>query len=253
MSVWHASGGTGGDLVLLHGWGMNAAVWEPLLPALELRWRVTRIELPGHGESAASASGLEAWVDALLAAAPAKAIWLGWSLGGLLALAAAARAPERINQLCLLAATPCFVQNADWSSAMPAQTFSQFAEQLSADVQGTVKRFLGLQVRGSEEARPLLRQLGDAMAQRPAASTAALADGLALLQNTDLRAELAGLTVPVSALLGERDTLVPSTLADALTELNPAVQVSVQAGAAHAPFLSHPEGFLAWLEQACGV
>lgn len=248
MSVWQATGGVGPDLVLVHGWGMNAAVWEPLLPALEARWRVTRIELPGHGESEPISGGLDAWVDACLDAAPDQASWLGWSLGGLISLAAAQRAPERFHQLCLMAATPSFVQRDGWSCAMPAATFTQFAENLSKDVDTTLRRFLALQVRGSDDARALLRQLGEALNERPAASDEALQDGLALLLNSDLRIAVQGLPVPVSWLLGERDTLVPVALAEALVPQ----PVEIVTGAAHAPFLSHPYAFIEWLEQACG-
>ena len=51
MSLWHETSGSGPDLVLVHGWGMNAGVWSLLLPALQERFRVTVLELPGHGAS----------------------------------------------------------------------------------------------------------------------------------------------------------------------------------------------------------
>lgn len=248
MSLWHATGGVGPDLVLLHGWGMNSAVWAPLLPALEARWRVTRIELPGHGESSPLGGGLEAWADACLAVAPEQASWLGWSLGGLVSMAAAKRAPERLHQLCLMSATPSFVQREGWRCAVPAKTFDQFAGNLAKDPSATLRRFLALQVRGSTEARPLLRQLSEALEQRPDADPVSLRDGLRLLLEGDLREALHSLAVPVACLLGERDTLVPASVAE---ELAP-VPVEVVSGASHAPFLSHPYDFIAWLERACG-
>ena len=55
MSLYNFRVGTGPDLVLVHGWGMNAAVWEPLLPAMSAHFRVTVLELPGHGGSTAAA------------------------------------------------------------------------------------------------------------------------------------------------------------------------------------------------------
>ncbi|MCG8429121.1 MAG: alpha/beta fold hydrolase, partial [Chromatiales bacterium] len=60
------------ELVLLHGWGMNAAVWNPLLDALSDDYRMTVVELPGHGGSAYrfDQAELEAWVELVLEQAP---------------------------------------------------------------------------------------------------------------------------------------------------------------------------------------
>ncbi len=252
MNLWSDSGGTGPELVLLHGWGMNAAVWSPLLDALRARYRVTRLELPGHGVSAPLEPDLAAWARACLAAAPPGAAWLGWSLGGLVAQQAALLDPARIGRLCLVASTPCFVQRPDWDCAMPGAVFHQFAEALGDDIDATLRRFLGLQVKGTADARHLLRLLDRALAARPAADPAGLEAGLRLLLEGDLRAVLGGLATPTHWLLGARDTLVPPALARALPGLMEAADVTLLDGAGHAPFLSHGADFLAWLELRCG-
>ena len=252
MNLWHETAGVGPDKVLLHGWGMNAAVWQPLLPGLQERYRVTRIELPGHGASPMLCGGLDAWVKACLAVAPARAAWVGWSLGGLLAQAVGIGAPERVERLCLVTATPSFVQRAGWPHAMQQAVFEQFAQSLAGDVAGTLKRFLGLQVRGAEDARTLLRVLNAALAQRPDATPDGLETGLRLLLESDLRESLARLSAPSHWLFGGRDTLVPAAVADDLLELLPAVRTRVIGGAGHAPFLSHPQQCLQWLEESCG-
>ncbi|HNE00663.1 MAG TPA: pimeloyl-[acyl-carrier protein] methyl ester esterase, partial [Plasticicumulans sp.] len=43
------SWGSGPDLVLLHGWGMHGGVWDDTVEAFIDDWRVTVIDLPGHG------------------------------------------------------------------------------------------------------------------------------------------------------------------------------------------------------------
>ena len=206
--LYHESRGRGPDLVLLHGWGMNAAVWRGLPADLAIGHRLTAIELPGHGASPwdPATRGLDDWAQACLAAAPARACWIGWSLGGLVALAAAGLAPERLSGLILLTATPRFAQAADWPAAMAPATLAGFHDDLLADPAGTLQRFLALQVKGSEAARETLRQLRLELAERPAPEPRALAQGLDLLRETDLRPTLPVLNHDNSRLLPESFT-----------------------------------------------
>lgn len=234
--------GSGPELFLLHGWGMNGAVWERLETELSDGYRVTVAELPGHGRSPYGLDGsLGGWSGACLGAAPERAVWIGWSLGGILALEAALRAPSRVRALVLVSATPRFVQGADWPHAMPAETLALFQESLERDPAATLERFLVLQVRGGKQARPLLRLLRGALADRPSADPGALADGLRLLHETDMRPRLGELAMPSLWLFGERDELVPWRWSEALPRLLPAARSELIQGAAHLPFLSHPQ------------
>ncbi len=238
--------GTGPDLVLLHGWGMNAGVWQPVLDSLAARHRVTALELPGHGASPfdPSRTSLRDWAGACLAVAPREAVWVGWSLGAQVALQAALDEPARVRGLVAIAGTPRFVQDADWPHAMADATFRQFAAALATDHAGTLDRFLGLQVRGAPDARETLRALRAAIRSRPPPQLGALRAGLELLLGADLRAELPALRPPSLWLFGERDTLVPVEAAHALEALLPAAEILILHGAAHAPFLSSPARFV---------
>jgi pimeloyl-[acyl-carrier protein] methyl ester esterase len=229
-------------LVLLHGWGMNAAVWEGLPAAVTADRRPAPIELPGHGTVPLTGAepDLEGWAAACLQAAPERAVWLGWSLGGLVALQVALQAPERVCGLVLVTATPRFVRAPDWPWAMPPETLAQFHDGLLAEPAATLERFLALQVRGSEAARETLRALRREIALRPPPESAALANGLSILQESDLRARLPELRCPTLWLFGQRDTLVPAGVAEGIGALLPQARVRVIPGAGHAPFLSHP-------------
>jgi len=243
--------GEGHDLVLLHGWGMNAGVWAPLREQLSAHWRVTAIELPGHGDSPfdAQRTRLPDWAGACLDAAPERALWLGWSLGGLLAQQAALLAPARLRGLLVVASTPCFVTRDGWPCAMDDEVFDGFASQLSRDGSRTLARFLALQVRGAKDAGPTLRTLRKALNGRPAPLAKALDAGLRLLLDGDLRARLPELAVPNRWLFGQRDALVPVAAADCIAGLLPCAGRQVLAGAGHAPFLSHPESCLQALQE----
>jgi pimeloyl-[acyl-carrier protein] methyl ester esterase len=234
------------ELVLVHGWGMSSAVWDALPADLALELTHHRIELPGHGHSPfgppcdGGPAALIAWADACLDAAPPRSVWLGWSLGGLVALAAALRAPKRVRGLILMTATPRFVRAADWRPAMDEEILAQFHDGLLADPAGTLARFLALQVRGSDHARETLRLLRQDLAERPEPNPAALALGLDLLRDEDLRGPLPDLRPPSLWLFGSHDALVPAEVAERIDLLLPQARTHVIPGAAHAPFLSHP-------------
>jgi len=242
--------GQGPELVLLHGWGMNAAVWQPVADILAERYRVTLIELPGHGGSEydSTLSRLDHWTSACLQAAPQQATWIGWSLGGQLAQRAALLAPQRIDRLVLVASSPRFVVDQGWPHAMSLLTLKQFARALLRDHHQTLERFLSLQVQGDEAARETLRLLRKEIAQRREANPTALEHGLDLLRDVDLRDQLRQIRCPVLWLLGERDTLVPADLGDDLEALMPQAEVLILQGCAHAPFLSHPRQCLRALD-----
>src|SRR5690606_6905547 len=74
-------------LALIHGWGQLGCIWRELLARLAPRFPdlpLCNLGLPGHGQAAVADFELDALVDAYAAAAPARCMVLGWSLGGML-------------------------------------------------------------------------------------------------------------------------------------------------------------------------
>lgn len=242
---YHATVGAGADMVLLHGWGMHAGVWEDVVEELADHHRVTVIDLPGHGFSRACGFGpdLGALTARVAAVAPQRAVWVGWSLGGLVAQRLALDHPQRVAGLALVASSPCFVARPDWPHAMERAVLHQFAEGLGRDYRATLNRFLALEVHGSQGASTQLRQLKAMIFQHGEPDPRALADGLEILETTDLRPELSKLSCPLLLLLGRRDNLVPASLGAAIQARVSGARLRIFEEAGHAPFFSHLRDF----------
>jgi len=241
--------GQGPDLVLIHGWALHRGVFAPLVARLSGRFRLHLVDLPGHGHSRDEETplALPHVVHAIAAATP-PAVWLGWSLGGLFALHAAASLPQ-VQALAMVAATPRFVRGEDWPDAVDAEVFAQFGRDLAEDYRGTLDRFLALDTIGSEHARSELRTLKQALVERGEPAPRALQEGLTLLRRTDLRRALATLDKPSLWLAGQRDRLVPAAGMHAAAALAPLAQALTIPGGGHAPFLGHADEVAAQLER----
>lgn len=250
MNLYVETHGNGAPLLLIHGWGMHGGLWGELIPRLTENFQVISVDLPGHGLSRDCALGakssqlnsdIDAFVDALAARFPEPLNVCGWSLGGQIALRWAARFPAQIQKLVLLASTPCFTQQSDWMHGLPAPTVAGFAEALQQDYALTLRRFLALQVRGSEDEKALLLRLRQALFSRGEPNADILQRGLGILRDCDLRADLPKMLTPTLVIAGERDTLTPPPASTFLAQQLPNARLALIPGAAHAPFLSHPD------------
>lgn len=250
IKQWHWEvHGQGQDLVLLHGWGMNAGVWESVLPYLTPYFTVHLVDLAGYGYSAEyDVVSLENLVQELLAQAPSKAAWLGWSLGGMIASEIARHFPERVSHLITLASSPCFVEQPQWAGVAP-KVLAAFQQQLATDFQATISQFLALQTLGSPSARQDSKQLKQAVLSRPTPALKALTLGLEILEKIDLRPQLNQIQCPFLHLYGRLDALVPVSIAQQVQTLAPHSTYVIFQHSAHAPFISEPEIFTAQLRQ----
>ncbi|MCL1091459.1 pimeloyl-ACP methyl ester esterase BioH [Shewanella profunda] len=235
--------GQGPDLVLLHGWGVNSAVFTPLHESLS-QYRVHYVDLPGFGLSQPVEGDLTAWVDILVQSLPANAIWAGWSLGGLVATQAALNYPSYVKGLITIASSPCFMAREDeaWPG-IPPQVLSQFSEQLGQNLPRTIERFLAIQAMGSETAKEDIKQLRDLVLSRPLPDTKALTQGLSMLKDLDLRTQIRELQQPWLRVWGRLDGLVPKRVQPKMP-IGDQVEDVMLAKASHAPFFSHRDDFL---------
>jgi pimeloyl-[acyl-carrier protein] methyl ester esterase len=246
--------GDGPPLVLIHGWAMHGGVFHTLADRLRDRRTLYLVDLPGHGLSRDDATPLafDAVCDAIRAQVPV-APWLGWSLGGMFALHAAVREPERVPALIALCSSPCFVRGADWRFGVSAEIFRDFARGLSDDYRATLDRFVALEAFGSDHAKEEIRELRGELFARGEPAARVLVDGLHILETVDQRPLLPQLRVPSLWIAGRRDRLVdPRAMRDAATAIEqaghaPATFAQIE-HAGHAPFLTHADEVVAHLD-----
>ena len=275
MSLYIEKHGSGAPLLLIHGWGMHGGMWGDVVGKLAEEFCVHVVDLPGHGKSkkmiepfelslskpecadglrfdGLTTNGLNAHLEQIVSELNAQFLepltLCGWSLGGQIALRWVAREPHKIQRLVLVSSTPCFVKRDDWSCAMAAETLAGFADALTENYAQTLRRFLALQVRGSENERELLASLRRMLFSRGEPDLNALQAGLEILRECDLRLGLPTITQSTLVIAGERDTLTPPQASQYMVAQLGNAKLAMIKGAAHAPFLSHKEAFVMQLK-----
>ncbi|OBT10135.1 pimeloyl-[acyl-carrier protein] methyl ester esterase [Vibrio sp. UCD-FRSSP16_10] len=241
--------GKGENLILIHGWGMNGAVWQQVVEELSQYFCVHVVDLPGYGHShQVQSHSLAEIATAVLEDAPEKAIWLGWSLGGLVATHVALHHPERVLKLITLASSPRFSAEGRLWRGIDPKVLNDFTHQLTNDFQGTIERFMALQAMGSPSARQDVKQLKSVVLSRPMPNPKALHLGLELLATIDYRQQLNEITVPIHRLYGRLDGLVPVKVAAVLDKQLQA-QSHIFKASSHAPFMSEKQAFCELIQQ----
>lgn len=238
-------------LALLHGWGMNPRVFDRVVAQLTEHLTLLPLALPGHdGTEILTTNTLATWATHL-SKLPEQTMLLGWSLGGQVAMRIALDQPALIKRLILVSSTPKFVLDDSWQAGIPPADIMSFGGDMQRDTRATLLRFLTLQTRGANAPKALLESLHETFFAAPLPVARALSAGLEILLHTDLRAAVATLTQPTLVIHGSLDKLTPPNAGAWLAEAIPHAKYRLINGAAHAPFLSHPqqvaEAILEWM------
>jgi pyruvate dehydrogenase E2 component (dihydrolipoamide acetyltransferase) len=248
--IRYAGAGQDGDVVLLvHGYGGDRNSWLFLQAPLSARYRVYALDLPGHGSSAKDVGdgsvGLlaDAVLGVLDAIGAERAHLVGHSLGGSVAVAAAARDPGRIGSLTLIAPSGFgreinAVYLRGFADAQTRRELKPVVGQLFADENLVTRQVVDdllayKRLDGVDEAlHTLLGTMltGDgAQAQDSAAAVAAI-----------------GGAVPVTVVWGTADRIIPAAQAESV----PAVACHLLDGAGHMPHMERPAEVQAAIEEA---
>jgi pimeloyl-[acyl-carrier protein] methyl ester esterase len=242
--------GHGPDLTLLHGWGLNGAVWNSIRDALAKHYTLHLIDLPGHGYSQhVPISTLTTTAEHVARAMPARGHLLGWSMGGQLAIELARIVLDQIDKLVLVATTPQFIANPDWPYGKKAAALDQFATNLKTNYHATIREFLALQILNHPHQRATTTELQTAVSARGAPDLAHLTAGLELLRGNNLRDQIKNIRQQTLVIQGDRDALTSERAGHWLAAQLSRGEYEMIPFATHAPFLSHRDIFVARLIQ----
>jgi len=241
--------GQGESVLMLHGWAMHAGMWRDFAEEIAKTNRVLCVDLPGHGRSPSDDVGkIDVWAEKILAAMPKEACHLiGWSLGGNIALYLAEKYPGRVKSIILIASNPHFLQEESWQG-ISKSVLEGFANNLQTNVNATLIRFLSLQVKGLPDGKAALKKIKVLMLECKEPEFRDLMLGLELLQSTDSREALQKIACPVLLVLGDKDTLVPVSVAEGCQLLRPKLEVQCIESAGHMPFITHKQQVLALVQ-----
>ena len=244
-AAWLESG-SGPPLVLLHGAGGAADLWQPQLDGLADVARIVALDLPGHGplggRGKPSIAAYAEWLDGLLVALGEEPpVLVGHSMGGAIAQTLALARPGRLAGLILVstgARLRVLARLVDLLRVRPREG-QRLIQELSF-APGTPREPVEMVERVLREAAPLVT-LGDYVA----------------CDRFDVRDRLAGIRTPTLVVTGTEDQLTPLKYGRFLAETIPGARRVEIPDAGHFPQLEQPvrvnaaiRGFLAELRGA---
>lgn len=222
----------GPTVVLLHAFPMSGAMWEPQVQALS-GFRVLIPDLRGFGGSALTAPWLIEHAAAdVLESVPGKAVFVGLSMGGYVALQIAATAPDRVAGLVL-----CDTRAEADANENKAKRAAAIDYVRNAGVDAFLTPFLKDAVH-DKKAEPFLRSV--AAKSSPEAVMAALA---ALAARPDQTPNLGKITAPTCVLLGSQDKITPLPLSETMKSRIPGAELHLIPDAGHFSNAENPAAF----------
>ena len=246
--------GSGEPLLLIHGFTGSGLSWgEDLLEGLAQAHQVVAVDLVGHGESDMSTDPHRYQVDQMLAdlgqvldaLSLEKAWWLGYSMGGRIALAGAVRTPSRISSLILESASPGLAGEAERKGRRRAD--EALAEGiLRGGMEAFVDHWMGLPLFATQgKLPPKVRSLTRERKLRnnPEALAACLR-GMGTGAQPSLWEFLPTLQTPTLLMAGEEDKKF-TQVAEGMAESLPRSVLRLVPKAGHAIHLENPFAWLA--------
>ena len=232
------------NLVLLHGFSQTGESWRLLANRFAAYHQVSLVDLPGHGTTTARPANLDE-AGRLIADASTDSVIIGYSMGARIALHAGLQQDQRLKGLVLIGAHPGILDDAERRNRR--ETDEELASRIGEiGVEKFIEEWLN---------QPMFAGVRDLDHQdRLRNSSDGLAYALRTLGTGNQRVldtELAGLTLPVLVLAGDRD-LKFLALTERFRHCLKSVTIDTIPNSGHACHLEQPDATCktidAWLE-----
>ena len=248
--IYYKDWGTGRPVVLIHGWPLDADMWEYQMLALaEAGFRVIGYDRRGFGRSEQPWSGYtyDTMADDLKAVLETLDLrdvaLVGFSMGGgevarYMSRHAGARVTRAVLVSCV---TPFMLQTEDHPDGAPASLFEGMKDGLRTDrakfLADFSKGFFGVTLLNSPASAELIQWMGNIALL---ASPKATIDCVTAFGTTDFRADMAHFRVPTLVVHGEADQTVPPDFTGKVAaRMIPGAKLELYEGAPHALPLTH--------------
>ncbi len=244
--------GQGRDLVVLHSLLSDRHAFDPVLPALAAKHRVTLINLPGfHGSQPTLVALMDAYVAAIEDgfdefAIARDAVLIGNGFGGTVALAFALAHPERISKLLVSDAAACFPPEG-------RAAFAAMAQKVAESGLGAVAEIAARRVHSPAYLQAHPEAIDARKEVLLGIDPQAFVAACKILQETDLVPLLHRLRVPTLVVCGELDQATPPALNKAIAEKVAGAKYIELPGCGHCPPLEQPEAFLKAIKDFVGL
>lgn len=238
-------------VVLLHGFTHTGASWDPVVAALAQRYRAIAPDIRGHGGAGAQRPiDLESCVSDVAALAPERFVLGGYSMGGRLALHFALAHPARVERLVLVGASPG-IEDGEERRARRLSDNALADAMESLDIETLAERWAQTPVLVGQSAAVAAAARADRLRSEPFGLAAALR-GLGTGELQSLWSRLRELDLPVTLVVGERDTRFRA-IAEEMGRRLPDARVLIVPGAGHAAHLERPDTVAGALVAAAGL
>lgn len=226
---------------------MNQHCWDAVGALLHTKYRLHTVELPGHGACIGVAWSLnrpKEFIQDLLTRVPDNALWVGWSLGGLIAQMAATQFPQQITRILCVSMGARFVSDTAWDAVLPSG-LRKMRKEMCIHPDECMQAFIQQQY---QHCSPEQQSELDAMIRCPYILEELLA-GLSWLQSADYRAALSDYPGQVSFLAGEEDSIYPVLAVRNSAALCRQGDCEIIPQAGHALPVSHPQQLARKIEE----
>lgn len=245
---WHyQSEGEGDNLVFLHGWGVNSRIWRQQAKYFSERYRVTAIDLPGHGQSGWQPVDLDGIAGEMLVLfdeiGVSRMYAVGSSFGGIVALKLIERDPQRITKLTLAGSQPRFCAAEDYPFGLEEGRIHKLAGQLEAEYPAMVHIFFRSLFTKHERGTRRYRWIQTFRKADSVPQKNALLHTLDILRRADVRPVLEGLKIPVQFINGTEDYICRREIYEYYRRVLPQARFDWFEKCGHFPFLIYPHDF----------